>query len=334
MRFEYPELLWLLLGIPILLLFFWYARHHKKKLLHQFVQPRFYDLINQSPKWIHILKDYLLALAIVFLIIALARPQYGTIFRKVQKQGVDVLIMVDVSTSMYATDIKPSRLHRAKYEISNFIDKLKGDRIGLLAFAGDAFLNCPLTIDYSATKIFLDILDPNLIQKQGTAIGTAIEKGLEVWQDDGKKGKVMVLLTDGEDNSGKGIEMAQRAKEQGVVIFTVGIGSKTGVPIPLKNKDGNVGYKRDNAGKIVSTKLDEIQLQEIARITGGKYFKASPGSFQLGQVVSAIETMEKRQLDEEDLTQHNEKFMIPLSFALLCLLLEKFIYRSKKRRHK
>jgi Ca-activated chloride channel family protein len=276
------------------------------------------------------LKSLFILMAVFFSILALVRPQYGTKMELMERRGLDVVIAVDVSLSMYAQDIKPNRLERAKHEISNFIDHLGGDRVGLVAFAGDAFLQCPLTLDYSAAKIFLDILNPNLIGTPGTALGSAIETGLKAFDPTERKYRVLVLLTDGEDHSGKAEKWAEEAARQGVIIYTVGIGSMGGVPIPIKDAQGNISYKKDRKGNVVSTRLDELTLQKIALATGGKFFHAAPGRFELENVVEEINNMEKRELQAEKFTQYKDRFTIPLGIAIVFLLLEMLISDRRK----
>jgi Ca-activated chloride channel family protein len=331
MKFGSPEYFWLLLLLPVVLGFYVYAFYKKKKALKKFVAtsmlPKLTHTISSKKQ---VAKALLIVLTVFFSIIALTRPQYGTKTELLKRKGLDVVIAVDVSLSMYAEDIKPNRLIRAKHEISNFIDKLRGDRIGLVAFAGEAFVQCPLTLDYSAAKIFLNVLGPDLISTPGTAIGPAIETALSAFNSKEEQYRVIVLLTDGEGHTGTAETWAEEAAKKGVIVYTVGIGSLSGVPIPLKDKQGNVTYKKDLQGNVVSTKLDEATLVQMAEVTGGTYFHAAPGQFELEQVVQEIESMEKRELEEERFTQHKEQFQWPLALAIICLLLEFLISDRRK----
>ncbi|MFC1586284.1 VWA domain-containing protein [Fibrobacterota bacterium] len=331
MRFGSPEFFWLLFGLPILLGFYLYALRRKKRAMIRFARV---DMLNRLIGRISRGKQYFKALLIImvffFCILSLARPQYGTKMELMKRRGIDAVIAVDVSLSMYAEDIKPNRLERAKHEISSFIDLLGGDRVGLVAFAGEAFLQCPLTLDYSAAKIFLDILGPGLIQTPGTSLGSAIETALKAFDPEERKYRVLVLLTDGEDHSGTAEKWAEEAARQGVTIYTVGIGSASGVPIPIKDQHGNITYKKDRRGNVVSTRLDELTLQKIALATQGKYFHAAPGRFELDQVVEEINEMEKRELQGERFTQYEDRFQFPLAVALVLLIMEILISDRKK----
>jgi Ca-activated chloride channel family protein len=331
MKFGALEYLWLMLLLPVLAGFYLYAFHRKKKALARFAYIEMLrKLTGRISKGKQYLKAFLILSVVFFCILALIRPKYGMKSEQVKRRGIDVVIAVDVSLSMYAQDIKPNRLEKAKHEISNFIDHLGGDRVGLVAFAGDAFLQCPLTLDYSAAKIFLDILGPGLIGTPGTNLGAALETALSAFDPKEKKYRVMVLLTDGEDHRGKAEKWAEEAARQGVIIYTVGIGSSGGVPIPMKGKHGNISYKKDRQGKVVSTRLDELTLQKMSLTTNGKYFHAAPGRFELDEVVKEINNMEKRELEAQAFTRFIERFQIPLAIALVLIILEMLISDRRK----
>ncbi len=333
MRFGSPQSLWLLLLLPIMAGFFLYAYRRKRKTLQRFAQVEMLrKMTDQISYWRQGLKSIMLLLGLFFLIIALSRPQWGTKMELMKRKGLDIVIAVDVSLSMYAEDIKPNRLARAKQEIGKFVDRLSGDRVGLVAFAGDAFMQCPLTTDYSALKIFLDVLGPDLIETPGTSLGAALETSMKAFDPKERKYRVILLLTDGEENNEHAEKYAEEAAKLGISIFTVGIGSLNGVPIPLKDGQGNVNYKKDPDGNIVTTKLDEDVLLKIASATNGKYYHAEPGRFELEEVLKQINTMEKRELEGQKLTQYEDRFQIPLILAFICLLLEMLIPDRKKRK--
>jgi Ca-activated chloride channel homolog len=233
---------------------------------------------------------------------------------------------------MYAEDIKPNRMAKSKQEIGKFVDRLAGDRVALVAFAGEAFLQCPLTMDYAAFKIFLDILGPDLIQTPGTDIASAMEASLKAFDPKDRKYRVVVLLTDGEDHSGRAEKIAEEAARLGITIYTVGIGLTQGVPIPMKDGQGGVSYKKDLEGNIVTTKLDEELLQKIALATNGKYYHAEPGRFELEEILKEINKMEKRELESERMSQYEDRFQIPLGIAIVLLIGEMLISDRKRRR--
>ncbi len=331
-RFAYPHLLYLLLLIPVLIVFFIYAFRQRKKALAIFGNLALVEKLTQSvSEKRRVWKTVLIIVAIGLLVLALARPQLGTKLQTVKREGQDIIIALDVSLSMTAQDIQPSRLEKAKHEISSLIDKLQGDRIGLIAFAGKAFVQCPLTLDYGATKMFLDIIEPDLIPVPGTAIGEAIQKAIDSFVEKERKHKVLILITDGEDHIGKPLDMAKAAAKEGVVIYSVGIGSLKGVPIPLQDSRGNrTGFKKDRNGEVVMTKLDELTLEKIALETGGKYYRASPGEVELDKIYDDILKMEKKALASQQFAQFEDRFQILLGMALFLLVLEVFIPERRR----
>jgi len=331
-RFANIHFLYLLVLIPLLVIFFLLAFKFKKRAMQQFASLELLEKLARSTSIKkQIVKVLLLVLAIASLIVAIARPQIGTKLEKVKREGLDIVVAVDVSKSMLAEDIKPNRLEKAKHEISNFIDILEGDRIALVAFAGEAFVQCPLTLDYGAARIFLSIIDTDLIPTPGTAIGNAIKKGIETFNTKSKKNKVMVLITDGEDHTGTAMKYAEQAEKEGIVIYTVGLGSPDGVPIPIYDERGRrVGFKKDENGEVVITKLDEVTLEKIALQTNGKYYRASPGEEELDEIFKKISGMEKQTLESREFTQFEERFQYFLGFALLLLVIEIIITDRKK----
>lgn len=323
-RFAFGHFLYLLLIIPIMIGFIAFAFRQKRRALALFGN---LDLMKKltrsvSPKR-QVWKAVLLVLAAAFLTLSLARPQLGTKLRTLRREGQDIFIALDVSLSMKAEDIKPNRLEKAKHEISSFIDRLEGDRVGLIAFSGEAFVQCPLTLDYGAAKMFLEIMDTDLIPVPGTAIGEAILKAIGSFVEEERKHKVLVLITDGEEHVGEPVEVAKAAAKEGLVIYCVGIGSTKGVPIPIQDARGNpAGFKKDRNGEVVMTKIDELTLEKIALETGGKYYRASPGEVELERIYDDISEMEKKTLASQQFAQYEDRFQILLGFALFLLILE------------
>ena len=323
-RFAFQNFLYLLGLIPLLILFFVYVFRQKRKALSIFgnlalVQRLSGSVSRRRQVW----KVILLILAFGFLVLSFARPQLGTKLRTVQREGQDIIIALDVSFSMLAEDIKPNRLEKAKHEISSLIDKLQGDRVGLIAFAGKAFVQCPLTLDYGAAKMFLDVMEPDLIPVPGTALGEAITKAVQSFVEKERKHKVLILITDGEGHLGKPVEVATAASKEGVIIYCVGIGSAQGVPIPMTDERGNrIGFKKDRNGDVVMTKLDELTLEKIALETGGKYYRGSPGEVELKKIYEDISMMEKKELASQQYAQFEDRFQILIVLALYFLLLE------------
>lgn len=333
MRFAQIEYIYITLGLVLILLAFYHLISRWKKSAKQKLGN--ITLINQlslsfSPgkaRW----KKILIVLVVVFLGLSLARPQMGKKEIMVKRKGVDIVICLDLSSSMLSEDFKPNRLEQAKMEITNLISRMQGDRVGIVVFAGEAYVQCPLTVDLSAALMFLDAANVNSVSEQGTAIGDAINKGVELFDSKEKKYKVMVILTDGEDQGSEPIEAAKKAKEEGVVIYTVGIGSTGGEPIPLKDANGNkIGYKKDQSGNMVLSRMNPEILQEISSVTKGKYFSASGGQIEMERIYDEISNMDKKELGGKLLTLYQDRYQYFLILSLLFLTIESFI--SERRR--
>ncbi len=326
-RFANIQLLHLLWLIPALVIFYTLVFKAKKAALKRFGNLELMKkLAENTGRGRQIAKVFMIIAAVAFIILALARPQIGTKMEEVKREGVDVFIAIDVSLSMLAQDIAPSRLTKAKHEVESLINRLQGDRVGLIAFAGTAFVQCPLTLDYGAAKLFLDILDPSLIPTPGTAIGAAIQKAIESFDQKERKHKVLVLITDGEDHEGDVMKWAEEAERQGIVIYTVGIGSPKGDPIPMgSDVDAGRGFKKDRDGQVVITKLDEVTLEKIALQTNGKYYRATSGEEELKKIYAEIEKMEKKELGSMRFSQFEDRFQYLLIIGIVLLTLEVII---------
>ena len=277
------------------------------------------------------LKYVLIIFSYIFFVIALSNPQIGKKLEEYTRRGVDIMVALDVSTSMLAEDIKPNRLEKAKHEVGKLVDLLEGDRIGLIAFAGIAHVQCPLTLDYSAAKLFLNILDTDIIPQPGTAMGDAIKRAIPAFNSEERKHKVLILITDGEDHESDPLEIAKEAEKEGIIIYAVGIGSAQGVPIPIYSKYGNqTGFKKDREGNVVTTKLDVLTLQKIAYQTGGKYYLASSGEAELDEIYAEISEMEQKELVSKRFSQYEDRFQIFLALGLVLILLEIIIPEKKR----
>ena len=333
MKFVTPQWLYVLFLIPCLLLFFIRMRKRKQKDLQRFGHPDLLQKLSTSSSGLKgsPRRFIFFLLALFLLILALARPQWGTRMQTIKRKGLDLVIALDTSKSMLAEDIKPNRLELAKYEIAHFIDNLQGDRIGLICFAGTSFVQCPLTLDYAAAKIFLKVIDTNIIPTGGTAIGEAIRKAQQTFIREERKHKVLILLTDGEDHNSQPVEAAKEAAREGICIYTIGLGSEAGEPIPLKDENGiHIGYLKDRQGNVVMSKLDQRTLEKIALLTDGKYYHASIGEMELSKVFQDIADMEKKELQSKKHVQYEDQFYYFLWPALLFLLLEFFLSDHRK----
>jgi len=333
MRFEHSNLLWLLLVVPpVLVVFFWWALRVRQKLLAQFIQARLLSslTVGVSPTRQKI-RIALVILAAVFLIITIARPQHGYDLEEVQQNGLDIVVAVDTSKSMLATDIVPNRLTRAKLATLELMQKASADRMGLVAFAGDAFLECPLTIDNTAFLQSVQALDVNSIPQGGTAIAGAINTALTAFKEKTRH-KVLVLFTDGEDNDSEAgaLEAAQNAAKEGLKIFTIGIGSAEGTLVTVVGADGNTDYVRDEKGQVVKSKLNEALLQQIATAAGGFYLPLRGANTMDTLYERGLAPLPKSENKEKLVRRYHEQFHWPLAAAILLLLTEMFLPERKR----
>ena len=335
MRFAEPMFLWGLLSLPLFALLFVYAYHRRKKLAARFVSLSMLPKLSTSVSpWRRLAKVTILLFAIAFLFVALARPQWGRKMEHIERRGLDLVLLQDISLSMLAEDIKPNRLTRSRHEISAFLESLSGDRVGLVAFSGEAQVMVPLTLDYGTVQMMLKELTPGWLMP-GTNLEKAIRKGMDLYRNSGSAGQysVMILMSDGEELEAAAVNAAKEAAEMGIRIYTIGIGSREGVPIPVPSKNGEVAYKKDMQGNIVTTRLEDGTLQEIASVTGGLYFYANPGEFQLQKVLSEIASLEKKEQASDRMENYQDRYQIFLALAALLFLIEALVSeRGRKRR--
>ena len=320
MEFRYSYVLYIYLPAISLLLILM-IKHRKKSILSDITENLKTRLfLNMDIKRI-VIKDRLFFFSMIFLIFAASGPQIGVRLAPMDRKGIDLVFAIDVSTSMNAEDVKPSRLEKAKFEISQMIQQLKGDRVALIVFAGSSHMYLPLTTDYEAARLFLDQIDTNMIPTQGTALSMALETGLSAFIDDDSKYKVLVIVTDGEDHEGKAIDLAEKAAKRGMIIHTVGVGTNSGSLIPLLNKKGIRDYKRDNKGKLITSILNEGILLDIADAGNGEYvrFDNNPASFR--SITQAIDNMEKRTLKSQVFSEYEDQYQLfaLISFGLMFL---------------
>ena len=325
------HLVWLLLGMAVFyILAFKKQKEATRSFAHDALIPDLTKSLDITRKKIKVIIIFTASILIIF---SFMRPQWGFKWQKLERKGLDIIIAVDTSRSMLAEDVLPNRLERAKLAISNFARNLRGDRIGLIAFAGTAFIQCPLTVDYGGFLISLNSLSVNTIPRPGTSISSAIQQALKGYKGGLNKYKVLILITDGEDHEGDPIESAKEAKNEGVKIFCIGIGTPRGDLIPITNAQGNKTYLKDKNGNVVKTRLDEITLQKIALITGGSYIRSGATEFGLNLIYkNRISKMEKREIKSKMVKQYEERFQIPLFIAFLLLLGEFLISEHRDRK--
>lgn len=334
MKFGQLAYAWALWLVPALCVFYLYAFKRRRFLLRRFCESdQILQRLLPSVSWgRRRLKAGLLITAVVFCVIALLQPRWGYHWEDVTRRGVDLIVAIDVSESMLAEDLSPNRLERAKREVSDLIQMLDGDRIGLVAFAGASFVQCPLTLDYGTARLFLDNLDTSLIPIPGTNLGAAMKKAVDAFKGSAKHAKALILITDGEDHGGEPLVIAKEAAAAGVRIFTIGVGQEGGAPIPLKSVDG--GFKKDNNGQVILTKLDEKTLQNIALATGGSYVRSVSGDMDLEKIYRSDikQKLKDQELKGTRQKKWEERFQWFLLVALLLFSAELLLPEQRVKR--
>ncbi len=330
LELEHIKHLYGLVAIPLLLLLFWAAMVWRKRAIRRLGnRTQILKLIPLFPVYKYQLKFSLLMLAVLFLVVGLANPQMGTKMEMAKRTGVDVIIAFDVSSSMLAEDIKPNRMQRAKQFVSKLIDAMLSDRVGIIVFAGNAFLQMPLTTDYAAAKMFLANINEKMVPTQGTAIGAAITLARRSFEADEQKYKTLIIITDGESHDEEVLELAETAAAEGVVLHTIGVGTPKGAPIPVYRNGQLVDFKKDQQGSIVLSKLNEEMLGKLAAVSNGEYFHISGGQDEISAIMSEIESMEKKEFDERVFTEYESKYQYLLVACLILLILE-FLLSDRK----
>lgn len=336
LEFANNNILYALLLIPVILAVFTYNRFRRKKLLNKYAyemqHPVLIPDISLISPWI---KHILLLSALILFIIALAGPRTGSRLSTKEKKGREIIIALDVSYSMLATDKKPSRLEMAKNALSRMLDQLGDDRVGLILFAGDAFMLMPLSNDFAAAQLFLRNAGPEMVSKQGTSLPSAIQLALRSFSPDipdmsvSNKAKAIIIVTDGENHESGVMEAAEEAKKAGIVIHTIGIGNPDGVPIPLSA--GSSDFRKDKKGNIIVSKLDEKTLKLISSHTGGYYIRSGNDPTGLFRIIRQLDEMEKQEFKTQVFAQYDEKFQYFLGFGLLIIIIEFFINNKKNK---
>jgi len=332
-RFGNIEYLYALAVIPVLVILFVVAMYRRKRSLR-----RFGDLavISQLMPYVSrlrpVVKFILLMLALTSVIFAMADPQFGSKLERVQRKGVELIIALDVSNSMLAEDIEPSRLERAKRAISQMVDRLDNDKIGLIVFAGDAYVQVPLTTDYSAMKMYLSSITTDIVPRQGTAIGSAIEMATKSFDAESGLEKALIVITDGENHQGNVEEAGEQAGEKGITIHAVGMGSRQGAPIPQRSKNGQTVYQKDQQGNTVISKLDEGTLQKLASTAGGIYIRANNARSGLDELFDQISQMTRKEIESKVYTDYEHRFQYLIGLALFFLFLDVMLLERKNRR--
>lgn len=334
MRFASLQLLHLLWILPLLGAGLLSLLSRRKKLMSLFVASHLMgEVSTHSSLRQQTVSVYLIVLVFFFAIIALARPQWGYQWQEVKRTGLDILLVVDTSKSMLTQDVKPNRLERTKLAVKDLIKKLKGDRIGLVAFSGDAFMICPLTSDYGGFLLSLHDLDINIIPRGGTNVGGALSEAIKGYDKTPSKFKAVVIVTDGENLEGDPLAVAKKAKDSGIKIYSVGVGTQEGDLIRVQDAQGQFQFFKDEQGNVVKSRLNENLLQRIAYETGGAYVRSSGAEFGLDYIYEQhLSRLEKREIEDKMQKKYYERFQFPLAIAFVFLLTETLLNRRRQER--
>jgi len=329
LRFAHPEYLFLLLPAAFLVAVFVRAAILRKKNIRLWGNTTLLSWLMPNvsyarPRW----KFYMQLIALVLIIIVLAQPQFGTKEEKVRKKGIEVMIALDVSNSMLAQDIQPNRLQKAKQILSQLIDKMEEDKVGMIVFAGDAYVQMPITSDYGSAKMFLSTINPQMVPRQGTAIGSAIDIAIKSFGQKSGASRAIIVLTDGENHEDDAVAAAKLAGDSGIKVYVVGMGTPEGAPIPV---DETVSFKKDKDGNVVVSKLNEQMCSGIAQAGGGVYVRADNSNAAQRTVSKQLDTLAKSDMDTKVFSEYNEQFQSFAFIALLFLIIEFFVFSRKNK---
>ncbi|MBO8460570.1 MAG: VWA domain-containing protein [Bacteroidetes bacterium] len=329
-RFAQPEYLYLLLIVPLLVILFVWNTVRRKRKLQSFGDP---ELLAQYMPNVSLVrpqfKFYLQIVALILLIVALARPQFGVKEQTLKRQGMEVMIALDVSNSMLAQDVAPSRLERSKQLLSKIIDGMTEDKVGLVVFAGDAYTQLPITCDYVSAKMFLSSISPSLVARQGTAIGSAIDLSIKSFGLESTASRAIILITDGENHEDDAIGAAKLAKEKGIQVFVLGVGKPEGSPIPL---EGSMSFRKDKDGNVVVSKLNEEMCRQIAQAGGGMYLRVDNTNAAQRTLQQELDKLAKSELETRVYSEYNEQYQSFVIVALILLVIEFFIFGRRNKR--
>ena len=333
MHFAQPSMLHLLWAVVAVAAVLRWLTRRREAILRRFAAGSLLmEIVPQRDLRRLLWKDILMVTVLFFSVLTLARPQWGFGWQEVKRRGLDILMVVDTSKSMLTSDVKPNRLERTKLAIQDLLKKLKGDRVGLIAFAGDAFMVCPLTADYAGFMLSLNDLDTRTVGRGGTNIGRAIEEAIRGYDATRNDYKAVILITDGDDLEGDALAAAREAKDKGIRIYSIGIGTPEGELIQFVNERGETEFLKDSAGNFVKSRLNENLLQQIALTTGGVYARSSGAEFGLDFIYeNELSRLEKHDIEQKMKKHYHERFQIPLAVAFILLLIETCLPTRKTR---
>lgn len=326
-RFGEPLYLYLLIILPVLVMFYFYSNYRRRKKLRQYGDPYLLNqLMPEVSKYRPDVKFWLMLTALAMIIFMMARPQFGAKMETVKRQGIETVVALDISNSMLAEDVTPSRLEKSKKLISRLVETFNNDKVAMIVFAGEAFTQLPITSDYISAKMFLESISPSLITTQGTDIAGAIDLAMKSFTPNDGVGRAIVLITDGENHEGGAIEAAQEAAKKGIRVFVLGVGSPDGSPIPV---DGSNEFRRDKDGNVIVTRLNEQMCQEIAKAGGGIYVRVDNTNSAEKALNAEINKLAKADVETQVYTEFDEQFQVLAWLALLLLIAELMILNRK-----
>lgn len=328
-RFANIEVLWLGVTIPVFIAAYLWYTGRKKKQLEEFGDPELMEALMPNASRVRpAVKFSILMVALALLIFAAARPQYGQSEHTEKRQGIEAIVALDISNSMLAEDVAPNRLDRAKQMLSKLMDNMVNDKVGLVVFAGEAFVQLPITCDYVSAKMFLNSIKPELIKTQGTAIGSALSTSIRCFGEQSETSRAIILITDGENHEDNAVAVAQKAKEMGIQVLVVGIGKPEGSPIPLP---GTNNFIKDRQGNVVVSKLNEEMCREIAQAGGGIYVRCDNSNTATKAIQKELNKLATQEIETQVFTDYNEQFQSFALLALLLLVIDFFIFNRKNK---
>ena len=328
-RFANIEVLWLLASVPAFAFAYWFYTRHKRRQLEEFGDKELVEQLMPNASRVRpAVKFSILMVALTLLIIAAARPQFGQSERTEKRQGIEAIVALDISNSMLAEDVAPNRLDRAKQMLSKLMDNMVNDKVGLVVFAGDAFVQLPITCDYVSAKMFLNTIKPELIKTQGTAIGAALSTSIRCFGEQSDASRAIILITDGENHEDDAVAVAKRAKEEGIQVLVVGIGKPEGSPIPVA---GTNNFMKDRQGNVVVSRLNEEMCREIAQAGGGIYVRCDNSNTATKAIQKELDKLATQEIETTTYTDYNEQFQSFALIALLLLVIDFFIFNRKNK---
>lgn len=329
-RFAHPEYLFLLLIVPLLVGLFIYTRIQKKRKLQLFGDPALLAELMPNVSYLRPrFKFYVQLLTVVLMIVVMAQPQFGTKEEKQEKKGIEVMIALDVSNSMMAQDIEPGRLEKAKMVLSRLVDGMTNDKVGLVVFAGDAYIQLPITADYVSAKMFMSSISPTLVPRQGTAIGSAIDLCIKSFGEKSDISRAIIVITDGENHEDDAVGAAKLAAQNGIAVHVVGMGKPEGAPIPV---NGTMSFWKDKSGNVVVSKLNEDMCRSIAVAGSGTYVRADNQNSAYRVISKELDSLAKSKIETRVFSDYNEQFQSFAILALILLFIDSFVFDRRNKR--